>query len=584
MFQRIQTYFKNLQKKHALALVSMVVGIVAGLLAVALKSLVSGIQFLLVLGSDFGGLKWWYVLYPIFGLSFVWFLVHKVFKFNPGSGIPVVLQAISKRRSKLKKKQVLTTFFSSAVTVGFGGSAGLEGPTVQVASAVASWLSSYWKLDYKTRTMLLACAAAGSMAAIFKAPIAAIVFAVEVIMIDLTAMSMVPLLMASLSAFLTTYLFLGNGQIIQLSLRTGFELKHLHHYILLGVLCGFGSVYFTRIYLLVIKVIGNLKSSRKQILIAGVGLGLIFMLFPALYGEGYDIINSFLKGSVYAVSQNSMLEDLTNNASLTVLFLLAILLMKAVATGMTMGAGGIGGIFAPTLFMGSALGMIYSRIWNAFTAASIPVSNVVLVAMAGLVAGVLHAPLTSIFLIAELSGGYSLFVPLMISSGVAFYISKGLNKHNIYTMELAQRGELITHDKDQAVLTLMSLSEEIETNFSPVFPHQKLRELIDIIAASKRNLFPVINEHNKLVGVIGLDDMREHMFNQEKYDEYTAADFMVAPSITINYSDKMDDVMNKFDKSNAWNIPVIKDDQYMGFVSKSKLFSAYRGRLKETSL
>ena len=584
MLKWAQSYLKKFQNKHVLALVSLVVGIVSGLVAVALKSLVSAIQWLLVLGSDFGGFKWWYALYPVFGLTLVWVLVHKVFRFNPGSGIPVVLQAISKRRSKLKKKQIFTTFFSSSITVGFGGSAGLEGPTVQVSSAVASWLGSYWKLDYKTRTLLLACAAAGAMAAIFKAPVAAIVFAVEVIMIDLTAMSMVPLLMASLSAFLTTYLFLGDGQIIQLSLRTGFEIKHLHHYILLGVLCGFGSVYFTRIYLLVIKFIGNLKTSRKQILVAGIGLSLIFVLFPALYGEGYDIINSFLKGSVYKVSQNSLFEDLTQNITLTVLFLLAILLMKAVATGMTMGAGGIGGVFAPTLFMGSTLGMIYSRVWSAFSASSIPVSNVVLVGMAGLVAGVLHAPLTSIFLIAELSGGYSLFVPLMISSGVAFYISKGLNKHNIYTMELAQRGELITHNKDQAVLTLMSLSKEIETDFSPVFPHQKLRELVDVIASSKRNLFPVINEKNELVGVIGLDDVREHMFNQEKYDEFTAADFMIAPTVLIKHSDKMDDVMNKFDVSNAWNLPVINDGKYMGFVSKSKLFSAYRGLLKETSL
>ncbi|MGB1032966.1 MAG: chloride channel protein, partial [Flavobacteriales bacterium] len=410
------------------------------------------------------------------------------------------------------------------------------------------------------------------------------VFAVEVIMIDLTAMSMVPLLMASLSAFLTTYLFLGDGQIIQLSLRTGFEIKHLHHYILLGVLCGFGSVYFTRIYLLVIKAVGNLKTSRKQILVAGIGLSLIFILFPALYGEGYDIINSFLKGSVYKVSQNSLFEDLTQNASLTILFLLAILLIKAVATGLTMGAGGIGGIFAPTLFMGSALGLIYSRVWNAFSSGLVPVSNVVLVAMAGLVAGVLHAPLTSIFLIAELSGGYSLFVPLMISSGVAFYISKGLNKHNIYTMELAQRGELITHDKDQAVLTLMSLSDEIETDFSPVFPHQSLRDLVDVIASSKRNLFPVINERNELVGVIGLDDVRAHMFSQEKYDDFTASDFMVAPSVLIKQTDKMDDVMNKFDQSNAWNLPVISKGKYMGFVSKSKLFSAYRRLLKESSL
>lgn len=566
-----------------MAILSLMVGLIAGLVAVLLKNLVFAIQWTINETASWSGQDWFKVIMPFLGLIITALFINKWIKEHPGPGIPVVLQAISKRRSTLKRKQIYAAFFTSATTVGFGGSAGLEAPTVQTSAAIASNLGLSLNLNYKTKTLLLACAAAGSMAAIFKAPIAAIVFAVEVIMIDLTAGSLVPLLLASIAAFLTTHLMLGEGQIIEFDERASFDVKHLHHYIILGVTSAFVSIYFSRIYLFVLAKFRLVKTNMRRITYAGGLLALILLLVPSIYGEGYKTINAFLDNDLSGLGSSVWMNGILENPWVLVLLLFFILLLKGIATGITMGAGGVGGVFAPALFMGSTLGMLYSKVWSLFSNGETPTSNLVLVGMAGLVSGVIRAPLTAIFLIAELSGGYGLFVPLMITSGLAFYIARGIDKHNIYTNELAQRGELITHDKDQAVLTLMKLQEQIEKDFSLVKADASMRDLVQLIAKSKRNIFPVIAPDERLLGIILLDDVREAMFDQSCYDNTPAVRFMTEAPETIELNEGMEAVMAKFDASGAWNLPVLKEGKYIGFVSKSKLFSAYRAWLQEVN-
>ncbi|NQX93118.1 MAG: chloride channel protein [Flavobacteriales bacterium] len=584
MNRKILQSLKSFLSTHQMALTALVIGIISGVVAFVLKSGVKLFQSLFDFGAESGGIQWWLVILPSAGLIVVYVVLNILLKYHPGAGIPAVLQAIGKGKGKISRKQILSASLGSLFTVGTGGSAGLEGPTVQVSAALGSLFSSNWKPDFKTRRLYLACACAGSMAAIFKAPVAAIVFAIEVIMIDLTAMSLVPLLLASIGSFIVSILLMGDHQLFSISLRSGFEMKHIHHYILLGLLCGFGSVYFSRIYLFIIRQAKSIRSSRKRLLICCCLISIIFLLIPSLYGEGYALVGSFLNNSTLDLTANSIMDSFNQGANSIILILLAALLLKVVVTGLTVSGGGVGGIFAPSLFMGATLGMIYSKSWSTWSNQEVPTTNLVLVAMGGLLAGVLHAPLTGMFLIAELSGGYSLLVPLMLTTALAFYISKGINNLNIYTEELAQKGELLTHNKDQAVLTLMSLKDEIETNFSTISPFDTLGEMIPVIANSQRNLFPVLSPDGMLIGIIELNEIRKDMFDSNKYDELQAKDLMYSPPETVQMRDTMEQVMNKFDQSGAWNLPVVEDGKYIGFVSKSKLFTAYRHFLKETNL
>ncbi len=583
---QLRTYLFGLPKKHALILLSIAVGIASGLVAVILKNAVYGIQYILTGNFTIGDINWGYAVYPAVGILLTYLIVERVLKGNhPGPGIPSTLYAISKRRGQLKRKQMFASVITSVFTVGFGGSAGLEAPAVQSTASIGSNLASAFKMNYKTRTLLIGCAAAGSLAAIFKAPVAAIIFAVEVIMIDLTTASLVPLLMASLSALLTTYLFLDGDQLLSLDNAAPFEFKHLGLYVLLGIGCGVFSVYFNKIYLFITSRLQNLKKPLVRIGIGGVSLGALMLLFPALYGEGYDVINAFLRDDIKESTLNSMFYQVSADSWVILAYLFALLILKVIATGITLGAGGVGGIFAPTLFMGSTFGYLFGKLsQRTLWFENLPVGSFALVGMAGLMAGVLHAPLTSIFLIAEISGGYGLFVPLMISAGIAYYTSKIFSKHTIYTKELAERGELITHNKDQAVLTLMSLKNEIEDNFTPVFPEWTLRELVKAVSISKRNLFPVLDKEKRLLGIVLLDDIRPIMFDIDLYDEMKVDQLMtIAPEI-IYLEDRMEAVVGKFDQSGAWNLPVVNEHGgYVGFVSKSRLFTVYRKVLMDVS-
>lgn len=573
----------DMPRKHFILVLAVIIGFLSGMVAVILKNLVYFIQFLLTLGFVKDYFNILYVAYPLIGIFLTVFIMKRVIKKEPGHGIPSVLYAISRRKSTLKRHTMFSALLTSFVTVGFGGSAGLEAPTVQTTASMGSTLASQLKLNYKARTLLIGCAAAASLAAIFKAPVAAIVFAVEVIMIDLTTTSLVPLLLASISALLTSSFFLGEDVLLHYSLRDPYHFGETHFYILLGILTGVFSVYFNKIYQFINRILKKIKRPFRRAIFGGFMLGIIIFIFPPLYGEGYEVINALLADDLRKVTENSIFYDHTGSVYMMLLFMASLLFFKVVATAFTLGSGGVGGIFAPTLFMGSTLGFLFTRIFRYFEIKDLSASNFTLVGMAGLMAGVMHAPLTAIFLIAELTGGYELFVPLMLTAAISYYTAKLITPYTLYTGELAKRGELITHNKDQAVLTLMNLKDEIQTDFKTVGADWTLGQLVDTVSQSGKNAYPVIDPEGNLMGVVTLDDIRQVMFDQSQYDEMHVYMLMSAPREIIHTNDSMAEVMKKFDESEAWDLPVVEGHKYIGFVSKSRLFSAYRHLLKQFS-
>ncbi|MEO6348256.1 MAG: chloride channel protein, partial [Aquaticitalea sp.] len=466
----------------------------------------------------------------------------------------------------------------------FGGSVGLEGPTVATGAAIGSNISKLFHMNQNTRNLLVSCAAAGAMSSIFKAPIAAIVFAIEVFSLDLTIASMLPLLLASLSAILTSYFFFGDDVLLPFRIEDSFRLSDAPLYALLGVVAAFVSMYFTIVYDKIQNFFDGIDSAVKRLLLGGCVLGVLIYFIPPLYGEGFDVINNLIAGNPEKALENNIFHLDLSNVWLMIALLAGLVFFKIIASAMTFGAGGVGGIFAPTLFMGSLMGNCFSKIINSSGLTNHPVSesNFTLVGMAGLLAGVLHAPLTAIFLIAELTGGYDLFIPLMLTAAISFGITKYFHPHSVYTMELGRKGELITHDKDHAVLTLMDINKVIETNFIRIKTTMTLGEIVhEAVIKSSRNIFPVIDEvTNKLKGIILLDDIRPIMFDQSLYKEVYARDVMHSPPDVIDIEkDRMTDIMKTFQDSDAWNLPVVKNELYVGFISKSKLLTMYRRKL-----
>ena len=476
------------------------------------------------------------------------------------------------------------SILTAPLTVGFGGSVGLEGPTVATGAAIGSNIARMFHMNQTTRNLLIGCAAAGALSSIFKAPIAAIIFAIEVFSLDLTLVSMLPLLLASLTAILTSYFFFGDDVLLPFKIEDKFFIADAPFYIGLGLIAALTSIYFTRAYERVENLFDKLDSPIKKLLFGGVAIGILVYLIPPLFGEGFDVINNLIAGHPEKALENNFLNlDLTN-IWVVILLLAGLVFFKIIASSLTFGAGGVGGIFAPTLFMGSIMGNCIAKIVNHSGLFSTPISesNFTLVGMAGLMAGVLHAPLTAIFLIAELTGGYELFIPLMITAVISFSVTKKFSPHSVYNMQLGRKGELITHDKDHAVLTLMDIDKVIETNFASITSNMNLGEIVNTaVIQSKRNIFPVIDAKTKaLVGIILLDDLRSIMFDTDLYGEVRARDLMQpAPEIIDFDKDKMTDIMKKFQDSSAWNLPVVKDGAYMGFISKSKLLTAYRRQL-----
>ncbi len=574
-----------IRSDRAILLWASIVGVLAGLVAVLLKNGVSFIRSGIFSAQTYSGWSPLLGFGPIIGLLLTAWFVRKVLGgVHPGGGIPATLHALSTRRGALKRTWLFAPVVTSILSVGFGGSGGLEAPAVQAGATIGSEIASRTKKNFQRRRLLIACAATASLAAMFKAPIAALLFAVEVIMIDLTAASLVPLIFASLASLLTAYFLIEGQDILAVTKLAPFAIKRLPFYISLGLFAGLGSVVFTGLYLLSSSAISRFKKPLTRILFSGVIVGWAVASFPSLYGEGYEVVNSLFMG--YSDELANELIPQINAQGLTLLGVLFIAwALKPILTGLTVGAGGVAGVFAPAIFGGALLGYIFALSTNIiFGPDTIPIGNAVLAGIGGMTAGVLHAPLTAIFLASEISGGYELFVPLMLCAAISYLVSKFIVKNSIYTYELADRGELLTHDKDQNVLTLMTLTDEIETDFTPVMPDNTLGVLVRVIAKSQRNLHPVVDKRGLLKGLIDLQDIREIMFDRDRYDSVTVQELMVVPDQLIVHNDKMDSVMSKFESSGAWNLPVVDSKgKYMGFVSRSKLFNAYRRWLKATS-
>ena len=560
---------------------SVVVGLFAGLAAVTLKNITYFIESVLEKGIAFSGNELHFIL-PIFGLTLVYLYVKYVHKEKLQHAISSILFALSKTKGVIQLKKIYTPLITAPLTVGFGGSVGLLGPAVASGAAISSNLGGLFHVNAKTRSLLIACASAGAIASIFQSPIAAIIFAVEVFSLDLTMISMLPLLLASISGVLTSYFFLGNEVLFQFNLEDSFKVKDTLFYIVLGVGTAFASIYFTKMYFAILKLFEPFKSPKYRLLVGGLAIGTMLYFIPALYGEGFGFINNLLEGNHIKALGDTPFGQYTDNIWVVIILLFSITIFKAIATTTTFAAGGAGGIFIPTMVMGSALGNVVAKVINnvglGFTVSE---SNFTLIGMAGLIAGVIHAPLTAIFLIAEITGGYELFVPLMITASISYLITKNMVDYTIYTRELAERGALLTHDKDQTVLTLMQLEDVIEKNFKLLRPEMTLGEMLHkSVAKSTRNIFPVVDDKKALLGIVLLDDIREFMFDTSLYETTTVETFIhAAPEHIFYEKDSMQEVMQKFQDSGAWNLPVIKDGEYLGFVSKSKLLTAYRRKL-----
>jgi len=575
---------KHISHRQFLYILSIVVGFLSGMCAVVIKNGTHIIQSVLegTLIRDYQTA--FYFIFPLLGLTIVYFIIKYLVKNTPTQGIPATLHAISKKKGVMSSFQMYASLLLAPITVGFGGSVGLEGPTVATGSAISSNLSRLLHMNQSTRTLLIGCAAAGAMSSIFKAPIAAIIFAVEVFSLDLTLVSLIPLLLASVSAVITSYFFFGNDIILPFSITDKFTLSDLPVYALLGVVAGFVSIYFTITFERIQKFFDKFASPLKRLIIGGLGIGILVYFIPPLYGEGFDMINALVNGNTDPVLKNNIFHLDIANPWILISLLVGLVVFKVIASSLTFGAGGVGGIFSPTLFMGSIMGFCTAKIINATQILTNPVSesNFTLVGMTGLMAGVLHAPLTAIFLIAEVTAGYELIIPLMITAAISFTITKYFSPHSVYAMELGRKGELITHNKDHAVLTLLNLENIVEKNFVILEPEMTLGEIVhQAVVKSKRNIFPVVNKENKtLEGIILLDDLRPVMFDQSLYDELKAEDLMKNPPAIIQLDrDKTTEVMKKFQDTGSWNLPVLSNGIYCGFISKSKLLTAYRRKL-----
>jgi CIC family chloride channel protein len=577
---------KYFSQQQFLILLSVLIGFASGLVAVTLKNLSYFIQQLLTGKYLATYHSAYYFVFPLLGLILVYLIVNFIYKRQVGQGIVVTLYAISRKKGILERFQSYASLITAPLTIGFGGSVGLEAPTVVTGASLGSRLSRYFKMNQAARTLLVGCAAAAAMSSIFKAPIAGIIFAIEIFSLDLTLASMIPLLTASVSAILTSYFFFGNDIILHTILEDEFDVSDVPFYALLGLFSALVSLYFGKVYFSIFKWFNTFKNKAVQMLVGGVVLGFLIFLAPALYGEGYEVINSLLQQNYLQALGNNFFNDYLDQQLYIILFLVVVFIFKSIATSVTIAAGGVGGIFAPVLFMGSTMGNAFALLVNSLGFKQISVTNFTLVGMAGLMAGIMHAPLTAIFLIAEITSGYGLFIPLMITAGISFFITSQIQPHSVYTIELAQRGDLLTHNKDQTVLTLMDIRQEIETNFISLNINYNLGEIVKIgVVNSSRNIFPVVDENNIFKGVILLDDIRTIMFDKSLYEEVKVIDIMQqAPEVIDLNNCSMKDIMQKFQQSDAWNLPVVENEVYKGFVSKSKLLTAYRQKLIELSV
>lgn len=568
---------KHIKDKQFILILAFLTGIGCALAAFLLKSSIHFVQDIVksLMAND--TLNYWYLAFPAVGIIIASLFVKYVVKDDISHGVTKILYAISQHKAIIKLHNCWSSIVASSITIGFGGSVGAEAPIVLTGSAIGSNLGQFFKLDQRTLMLLVGCGAAGAVGGIFKAPIAGVAFVMEVLLMDLTMTSIVPLLIASVTATAFSYLFMGDEVMFHFDNYAPFTLDRVPYLILLGVVCGLISLYFTRGMNWLEGFFRRLKVPYKKILVGGLMLGVLIFLFPPLYGEGYDTINALLTGECYNLFNQSFLYNYRFDAWAIILYLSLIIFFKIFASAATNGAGGTGGIFAPSLFVGCITGFVVAECLN-IVGLPVPHQNFAFAGMAGLMSGVMHAPLTGTFLIAELTGGYDLFMTLMITSVIAYLTIIVFEPHSLYAMRLAQKGELLTHHKDRAVLTLMKMDNVIETDLSVVTPETTLGQLVKVISQSHRNLFPVVNPKNgRFVGIVSLDEVRNIMFRPALYNRYTVQDLMTMPPARIISNMSMDKVMDIFENTGAWNLPVVdENNKYIGFVSKSKIFNTYR--------
>ena len=570
---------RHLSEKHLVLLLSFFVGAFSAAAAALLKSFIHLIQQFVETQLIAGGHTWWYLITPVIGITLAALFVKYIVQDDISHGITKILYAISQRKSIIKPHNMWTSIVGSGLTIGFGGSVGAEAPIVLTGAAIGSNLAKAFRLDQKTMMLMIGCGAAGAIGGIFKAPIAGLVFTLEVLMMDLTMTSVAPLLISSVTATAISYILTGTDPMFPLKSVEPFLVQRIPWYLILGAICGLVSLYFTRgMNTLEQWMKHNVRSFGMKIAVGGLTLSVLIFLFPPLYGEGYDLIHQLINGDSLSAMNNSPVQQWTAGLGVwtVIIYFSAIVLLKIVAAVATNGAGGVGGIFAPSLFMGAIVGFITARIMN-MSGLSVPETSFALVGMAGLMSGVMHAPLTGIFLIAELTGGYHLFMPLMIVSVISYLTIMFFESHSLYAMRLAQKGELLTHNKDRNVLTLLKMDSVLETDFKVIMPEMSLGELVKVISESHRNIFPVIDNEGHLKGILLLDEVRNIMFQPRLYKRFTVGQLMTSPLAVLRFDMPMEKVMEIFEDTGAWNLPVVDQDRrYLGFVSKSKIFNSYR--------
>lgn len=570
---------QHISAKNFTLILAVLVGLFSAFAALMLKWLIHAIQHFLTENFSTNEANYLYLIYPVVGIFLAGLFIRYIVRDDIGHGVTKILYAISRKQARIRPHNMYSSVVASSITIGFGGSVGAEAPIVLTGSAIGSNLGKLFRVDARTMMLLVGCGAAGAVAGIFKAPIAGLVFTIEVLLIDLTMSSLMPLLMSSVTAATVSYIFTGTEAMFRFNLANSFAMERIPYVVLMGIVCGFVSLYFSETMNKLEDIFRRFKNPYVKLLIGGATLSLLIFLFPSLYGEGYETIELLLNGTD-PVEWGAAMEGsfFYGHSRMLLLYLALVILFKVFATTATNGGGGCGGIFAPSLFLGCITGFVYSHFCNMLDmSVYLPENNFALFGMAGLMSGVMHAPLTGIFLIAELTGGYDLFLPLMITSLFSYLTIRVFQSHSIYSMRLAKKGELLTHDKDQSILTLMRTENVIETDFKSASADMELGKLTSIISESHRNLFPVLNKDNRLVGIVQLDDVRHYMFRSELYRRYTVDKFMRDPVARLSVTDAMDVVMRKFDETRAWNLPVEDEEgRYLGFVSRSKIFNEYR--------
>ena len=580
----LRRLLQKMSERDVMMVLSLVVGVACGLAAVILKMTIEFIHHGLTSWFDGEAYNFLYLIYPGIGMLLAMLFVKYVVKDNIGHGVTKVLVAVSKNESKIKPHNMWSSVLASSVTIGFGGSVGAEAPIVYTGAAIGSNVARYMGLSYKNMTILLGCGAAGAVAGIFKAPLAGVLFTLEILLFNISMTSILPLLLSTISATVISYLLLGGAPAFECTLSP-FAMGNIPFYLILGLFCAGCSVYFTRMTL---WLEDKIKSIQKPMLRWGISascLGLLIFLFPPLFGEGYEYLHELLNGGTIDLEGQTVLAFFLRTSWLVPVFFILVLLLKVFSMSFTNAGGGVGGTFGPTLFIGAIAGFVVSRTINLIGGgAVVPEQNFVLVGMAGLMAGVMQAPMTAIFLIADMTGGYELLIPLILTSTISYAVTRAIEPYSIYTKRIAKKGELLTHDSDQAVLTLLKTNDLVESDFHTVRIDATLGELVEVVSKSTRNIFPVVDSRNHFQGFVSLEDIRRDMFKKDLYQTQHVYNFMKSAPAYVYVNEKMDSVMVKFEQTGAWNLPVVEEDRtYVGFVSKSKIFSAYRDQLKQVS-